>query len=163
MVAHELLVSLLATYSASEYLYGSRRRARCAALVTLAANALALLPSPVLHFHHKLPVVGASFLAALYCDTVIHRRQLSRGAFLTALLHAFVELLPLFPLLSLMLAFVFLEVGEFMEHLLGMSDARISHWFNQPIYFGVLYGPFAYLYVRVKALARGGTPLPMSV
>ena len=35
-----------------------------------------------------------------------------------------------------------------------MSEASISAWLNQPIYYSVLYGPFSYVYLRVKAVAR---------
>ena len=170
MVAQDLitlLVTLLVTYSTSEYLYGAPRRGKLAALAALGVNSFTLLPglspglSPVLEYKHKVPIVGVTFLGALYIDTVVYRRQLSRSGFFVALAHAAAQLVPLFPLFSLMIAFIFLEIGELMEHLLGMSDARISSWLNQPIYYGVLYGPFSYVYVRVKAYAKIGTALPV--
>ena len=162
MVVHELVVSLFATYASAEYLHGSRKRAVIAGVATLAANALAYLPALVfaVGIRIKLPLVATCYIAMLYVDTVILRRQFSWFEFLLALQEAFVRLLPLFPLFSIMFAFVFLEIGELCEHVLGMSDASISAWLNQPIYYGVLYGPFAYIYVRVRAVAKASTHLP---
>ena len=157
MPAYEVTLSLVATYGASEYLYGSQRRAGYAVVGALAANLLLLAPalSPLLGLKAKVPLVATIYVASLYVDTVACRGQFGGGAeFLSALMDAAVRLLPLFPLLSVMFAFVFLELGELCEHMLGMSDASISAWLNQPIYYGVLYGPFAYIYVRVKAVAR---------
>ena len=34
-------------------------------------------------------------------------------------------------------------------------------WLNQPIYYAVLHGPFAYVYVRVKAVAKASALLPV--
>ena len=162
MVLHEIVVSFLITYSSSEYLHGSRRRALYAATTALAANGLLLLPAaaPMLGLKSKVPIIAICFLAALYVDT---RRQLSRLQFLAELQEAAFRLVPLFPLFSILVAFMFLELGELMEHLLGMTEARISLWLNQPIYYGVLYGPFAYVYIRVKAAAKSSTLLPRSV
>ena len=162
MVLHELLVSLLATYASSEYLHGSRRRAIYAALAALAANVLLLLPAALapLATPYKIIVVALCFLSALYVDTVKWHGQLSSLDFFAALQEAASRLIPLFPVLSIMLAFVFLQVGELCEHLLGMSDASISALLNQPIYYGVLYGPFSYVYVHVKAVAKASTLLP---
>ena len=159
----ELVVSLLATYASSEYLHGSRRRAFYAGIATLAANMLALVPSltPTLQLTSKLPIVGCAYLAAMYADTV-GRNQLSRIQFLVALQAAFGRLIPLIPLLSVLIAFLFLELGELFEHVLGMSDANISELLNVPIYYGVLYGPFAFLYVLVKAEAKASTLLPVA-
>ena len=166
MVVHEIVVSVLATYASSEYLHGSRQRAIAATLAALAANALVFLPaalSPALGLKQKLPLVALTFLAALYADTVACRKQLTGLEFVVALQQATALLVPLFPLFSVAFAFFFLEIGELCEHVLGMSDASISAWLNRPIYYGVLYGPFAYVFVRVKAIARASTPLPRAV
>ena len=90
MVVHELLISLLAAYASSEYLHGSRRRACYAALATIAANVLLLLPArfaPSLTLKGKLPIVGATYVATLYADTV-GRTHLSRFQFVLALQEA---------------------------------------------------------------------------
>ena len=159
MAVTEIAVSLLCTYASSEYLHGSRKRAMYAVLAALVVTVMhatlaALLPA--LSVVSKLPLVGAIYLGALYADVVTYG-GLSRVEFARALTGAAVELMPLFPLFSIAFAFVFLELGELFERI------GISHlWLNQPIYYGVLYGPFCYLYVRVKAVARVSTLLPRS-
>ena len=160
MPAYELTLSLISTYGASEYMHGSQRRAGYAAVAALAANLLRLAPSmsPVLGLKHKVPLVATLYVATLYVDT---RGQLGRTEVLSQIVDATFRLLPIFPLLSVAFAFAFLGLGELCEHVLGMSDASISAWLNQPIYYDVLYGPFAFVYVRVKAVAgRTHTLLP---
>lgn len=155
MVALEISLSLLCTVAASEWLHGSRRRARLAALVALAINAGRLLPvtvyAPVLALEHKLPLIATCFLGALRAET---RGQLDASTFCRELLCATHRLLPMFPVLSILIAFLFLELGEVFQRV-GLPTV----WLNEPIYIGVLYGPFAYVYIRVKAVARTSTPL----
>ena len=156
----EVLTALILTHAASEYLHGSRRRALGCALAvvvlrTLAAAHAALDRFSALLFAVKVPLTAVLYVATLYCDTVVYHGQLSRVAFWAELCSAALRLLPLFPLLSLLIAFCFLEVGTVFER---MGWPTI--WLNSPIQYGVLYGPFAYIYVRVKAVAKTSTPLP---
>ena len=160
MVLHELVVSLLASYASSEYLHGSRRRAAFAIGAALAANGLLLLPTvmPALGLRSKVPVVAVCYIGTLYTDVVFFRRQLDWLQFCEALQEAVGRLMfPLFPLLSLLFAFIFLEIGELCER-----SGLPTLWLNDPIYYGVLYGPFAYLYVHVKAVAKAQTVLPVA-
>ena len=159
MVTQDLVVSLLATYAASEYLHGSRRRAAYAVLATLVFVWLPLA-LPALGLRSKVPLVAACFLVTLYVDV---RGNFTLTEFLAELAQACIQLLPLFPVFSVLFAFIFLELGELCEHVLGMSDANISLWLNWPIYYSVLYGPFAFVYVKVKAASKTSTLLPRSV
>ena len=154
MVEHELIVSLLASYASSEFLHGSRRRASIATALCFAANGLLWLPTaiPALALRFKVPLVALVYLAVLYADTA---SRLGGWKYIEALQDAIGRLIPLFPLFSLSMAFLFLEVGELCQRY-GFPTL----WLNDPIYFGVLYGPCAYLYVRVKAIAKVSALLP---
>uniref|UniRef100_A0A6U5DD88 Uncharacterized protein n=1 Tax=Calcidiscus leptoporus TaxID=127549 RepID=A0A6U5DD88_9EUKA len=156
----EILTALVLTLAASEYLHGSRRRALVCALTVGVANALAAAHAAITRWSAiiltvKVPLTAILYLVTCYWDTVVCNEQLSRAAFWAELHAAFVRLLPLFPLFSLLIAFLFLEVGTVFER---MGWPTI--WLNGPIHYGVLYGPFAYIYVRVKAVAKASTPLP---
>ena len=159
MVLHELVVSVLVSYASSEFLHGSRRRASIAACMALAVNALFLLSAvvlPTLALWSKVPLVAFVFFVVLYVDTA--SRLGGYWQYMGALHEAMGRLIPLFPLFSLAFAFLFLEIGELCERM-GLPTL----WLNDPIYYGVLYGPFLYLYVRVKAIAKASTLLPRSV
>ena len=158
VLEHELVVSVLATYASSEYLHGSRRRAFIAAVCCVAANGLLWLPVvlPALALYSKVPLAAGVFVTVLYADTA--SRLGGFWKFLGALQEAIGRLIPLFPFISLSIAFLFLEIGELFDHY-GIPTL----WLNNPIYYGVLYGPFAYLYIRVKAIAKVSTLLPRSV
>ena len=165
MVLHEILLSLLCTIAASEYLHGSRWRAFWAAIAALSVNTLLLLPAvvgpliqPVLALQSKVPLVALCFLVALHADTVLCRQQLSHAEFLMEVAAAVIRLLPLFSFLAIAIAFVFLEIGEACERL-GLK----TRWLDNPIYYGVLHGPFGYVYVSVRGIAKARTVLPMTL
>ena len=154
----EIMTSLLFTYASSEYLHGSRQRCALGTLAAVAAQLPSLVWSvrlPAVAGTVKLPVVAACFVSALYLDTVARHRIWTRRDFVAEVYDALMLLLPVFPVLSLLIAFVFLEVGEVFE-----SVGLPTSWLNDPIYYGVLYGPFAYVYVRVKARANLSMLLP---
>ena len=161
MSATEILASILCTYASSEYLHGSRKRALYAAFAALFVTIVHATQDwvaemlPALGIVSKVPLVAAVYCGTLYADAVVYG-GMRRVQFARAFTGALMELLPLFPLLSIAFAFVFLEMGELSERL-GMGHK----WLNVPIYYGVLYGPFCYLYVRVKAVARASTLLPI--
>jgi hypothetical protein len=166
MALLEIITSLICTYAASEWLHGTKRRAliaACAAALAQAAAAalrsmlpilteLSVLPDVV-----KVPVVAVCFLGLLYVDTVVRSRRLNRDDFIGEVGAATLRLLPLFPLFSLVIAFALLEVGEACERM-GLPTA----WLNGPIYYGMFYGPFAYVYISVKAVAKASTLLPLA-
>ena len=165
MAVLEVIVSLLCTYASSEYLHGSKRRALwaglaavCFALMPVIATAASELLAPVLHLRFKVPLVAVCYIGTLYVDVVVYQKKLGGIEFVREVLDAAVALLPLFPFFSIGIAFIFLEVGELFEHYHIPTESL-----NQPIYYGVLYGPFAYVYVRVKRVAKVSTILPRSV
>ena len=65
------------------------------------------------------------------------------------------RLAPLCPLLSVLIGAGFLAFAQACEAL-----ALPTAWLNWPVYYGTLYGPFASVYVSVKAAARTHVPLP---
>mmetsp|Transcript_47490 Transcript_47490/g.78593 ORF Transcript_47490/g.78593 Transcript_47490/m.78593 type:complete len:162 (-) Transcript_47490:279-764(-) len=158
----ELATSLLITYAGSEYLHGSRSRSIFAVLAVAALQAASLIvwPAglPTLLLTFKVPIVAFCYVLALYLDTVVRCQLLSHSDFGWALLDALRRLVPMFPMLSLLIAFGFLELGEVMEHV-GLPTI----WLNAPIYYGCLYGPFACIYMRVKAVAKLSSPLPRTL
>jgi hypothetical protein len=58
---------------------------------------------------------------------------------------AFLKILPAYPFLAVLISFMFLFVINLWEFLHLPLE-----WLNDPIYYCVLYGPFAYTYVHVK-------------
>ena len=71
--------------------------------------------------------------------------MLRLGSFLPKVGWAFVKILPAYPLLAVLISFVFLFVINLWEALHLPNE-----WLNAPIYYGTLYGPFAWVYVYVK-------------
>ena len=125
----------------------------------LGAQGLAALPNPMsiqVPGFLKLPLATVCFLGCLYFDTV-GRSCLSRSNFVGEVGAATLELLPYFPLLSLLIACALLGLGELWEHA-GLPTS----WLNGPIYYGIFYGPFAYVYIRVKAVAKASSLLPLA-
>lgn len=111
----------------------------------------------------KLFLAAASYVLALYAD--IHRdrsvgqrekhsssqptkpkRMPFRSVFLPKVGWAFLKILPAYPFLAVLISFVFLFVIDLWEKVLHLP----LEWLNNPIYYGTLYGPFAYTYVHVK-------------
>ena len=115
----------------------------------------------------KVGVAATSYVLALYAD--IHRERTTpaaettepkrssskngsgkktmpfRSVFLPKVGWAFLKILPAYPFLAVLFSFGFLFVVDLWE-LLGLP----LEWLNMPIYYGTLYGPFAYTYVHVK-------------
>jgi hypothetical protein len=58
---------------------------------------------------------------------------------------AFCQVLPAYPFLAVLISFVFMFVISIWEALHLPLE-----WLNAPIYYGTLYGPFAWVYVLVK-------------
>ena len=97
---------------------------------------------------------ATAYVVALYIDVryqhrLSHRRRSSSvlrlGSFLPKVGWAFVKILPAYPLLAVLISFVFLFVINLWEALHLPNE-----WLNAPIYYGTLCGPFAWVYVYVK-------------
>jgi hypothetical protein len=107
----------------------------------------------------KVLVAAATYVVCLYYD--IHRRAplLTVPAFLAKVGWAFLKVLPAYPFLAVLISCVFLFVINIWEAL-GLPD----EWLNAPIYYGTLYGPFAWVYVHVKQQVLGEvSSLPVHV
>ena len=108
----------------------------------------ALSPISVL----RTDVVACAFVGACYWD-LCHRQHphtlLPRSHFLPLLARAVTWIFFLFPLLAIAIAVVFLAIAAVVDAL------AINHDFLQrPVYFGVLYGPWAGTYLLMKRWAR---------
>lgn len=103
--------------------------------------------------------MALAFHTALYIDCVRHG-PLPAGEFLLAVAEAFMRLMPLCPLLSVLIGAIFLVVAQVCETL-----SLPTAWLNWPIYYCTLYGPCAFVYVNVKlsvkAAARTNKILPV--
>ena len=85
------------------------------------------------------------YLVALYVDC---RRLLPSITFQTFLRHvaaAFCRVAPIYPILAVIISFVFMFVISLFEHLHLPLE-----WLNWPVYYGTLYGPFYFMYLFVK-------------
>ena len=155
----EIATGLLVTYVSSEWLYGSKRRAFSGVAVLAALHALSAVLSslvwPSLPAAVRVPLVAVAFISTLYVDCVRYG-QLPPGDFVQAVVEAIVRLLPLCPLLSVLIGAGFLVVAQACEAL----DLPTA-WLNWPVYYGIMYGPFASVYVSVKAAARTHALLPI--
>ena len=103
-------------------------------------------------FFHLPRIIFAAvtYMICLYYD--IHRRAplLTLPAFLAKVGWAFLRVLPAYPFLAVLISFVFLFVINIWEAL-GLP----LEWLNAPIYYGTLYGPFAWVYTQVKRQVLG--------
>lgn len=93
----------------------------------------------------KILFCAAAYLGALYVDC---RRVLPSITLKTFGRHvgaAFCRVAPAYPILAVLISFVFMFVISLFEHL-----HLPLHWLNWPIYYGTLYGPFSFMYLIVK-------------
>ena len=93
----------------------------------------------------KILFAAVSYVVALYVDCRRVSPKLTLGEFLPAVAWAFLRVIPVYPFLAVLISFVFLFVIAIVEGL-GLPE----DWLNWPIYYGTLYGPFSYVYWRVK-------------
>ena len=161
----EVVNALFLTYVASEYLVaedlpsrraGRRSIPRSTLVMALIAGLVNILDRVTgaqdiannlfqgfLHLP-RVCFVAAMYIVALYID-VTRRASLPPGKFLKKVGWQFLKVLPWYPFLAVLISFVFLFVINLWEALhLPME------WLNAPIYYGTLYGPFAWVYVQVK-------------
>lgn len=71
------------------------------------------------------------------------------SAFLPKVGHAFIRVLPAYPFMAVAISFCFMFVISLWEALHLPLE-----WLNGPIYYGTLYGPFAWIYIHVKTRVR---------
>ena len=116
----------------------------------------------------KFCLAASSYVLALYIDVHYDRQRSSsnnsdnsknsksskirrkilpfKSVFLPKVLWAFLKILPAYPFLAVLISFLFLFVVDIWEYIFHLP----LEWLNKPIYYGTLYGPFAYTYVYVK-------------
>jgi hypothetical protein len=95
----------------------------------------------------KILLVAILYVLALYLDCrqqQVHQ-PLETRKYLRILLHAFLQVLPVYPLLAIAISFGFLILINVFEVLHLSLDIL-----NMPIYYGTLYGPFSLVYYKVK-------------
>jgi hypothetical protein len=164
----EVLNALFLTYIVTEYLLASNldmRRADwsqrilqhqniIAALILAAFNMLERITGAAdvvkdvfQGFIHAPKIVFAAicYILALRADCKRVSPQLGWRAFLYKVLIAFLYVLPVYPALAVLISFGFLIVINIFEMLHLNED--ILNW---PIYYGTLYGPFSFVYWKVK-------------
>lgn len=118
--------------------------------------------SPIL----KVGIAATSYVVTLYID--VHRQRLRpstttptgkgrearratterrrrkripfRSVYLPQVGWAFLRILPAYPFLAVLISFLFLFVIDIWDYVFHLP---VEYW-NKPIYYGTLYGPFAY-------------------
>ena len=105
----------------------------------------------------RVVLAALSFSCACYFDT---RRlaafDLTPVAFLSVLWRAFLlAFLPAFPFLAVGVSFALFILVSLLEF-----ASLPTSWLNAPIYYGTLYGPFAFLYWYAKKRVLEGGALP---
>lgn len=93
----------------------------------------------------KVLFAALAYIICLYFDIRRRAPLLQVPAFLAKVGWAFLKVLPAYPFLAVLISFIFLFVINIWEAL-GLP----LEWLNAPIYYGTLYGPFAWVYVHVK-------------
>ena len=147
----EVLNALFLTYIATEYSSVTLCALPC--LVVVAVNLVERLSflgaavSNVLHQFLHIPKVlfaAISFVVLLYDCRRVHP-TLRVLPYLQQVGLAFLYVLPVYPFLAVLISFGFLFIINIFEFL--HLNEEILNW---PIYYGVLYGPFSFVYWRVK-------------
>lgn len=112
-------------------------------------GAAAVLHSGLQGFLHLPKILFAAiiYVLALFidCRQLCHGELLFFKMFLPMVSRAFVRVLPVYPFLAVLISFGFLFVINLFEFLHLPEE-----WLNLPIYYGTLYGPFSFVYWKVK-------------
>ena len=166
----EVANALFLTYLASEYLVAedyssSHRSSRIPILSVVAMGVVVLIinlldrvtgameiANEVLQGFLHLPRVlfaATAYMVALYIDIRRLDRSWTLTKFLIRVGLAFCKVLPAYPFLAVLISVVFMFVINLWEALHLPLE-----WLNAPIYYGTLYGPFAWVYVSVKRQVR---------
>mmetsp|Transcript_14140 Transcript_14140/g.13660 ORF Transcript_14140/g.13660 Transcript_14140/m.13660 type:complete len:193 (-) Transcript_14140:51-629(-) len=94
----------------------------------------------------KIFFAASSFLLLLYIDCCRQSTlAFSNGYFLRVLFTSLLHILPMYPFLAALVSFGFLFIITVFEFLHLPLD-----YLNNPIYYGVLYGPLSLIYWNVK-------------
>ena len=161
----EVLNAIFLTYIATEYSLASQSlrnsqidwkhsRYVLPCLVVVAVNLVERLSllgaavSDVLHQFLHIPKVlfaALSYVVVLYYDCRRVHPTLRVLPYLQQVGLAFLYVLPVYPFLAVLISFGFLFIINIFEFL--HLNEEILNW---PIYYGVLYGPFSFVYWRVK-------------
>jgi hypothetical protein len=124
-------------------------------------SGLAVAANGALQGFLHLPRIGfaaAAYVVALFIDCRRVSPSLQAGNFLRTVGLAFLYVLPVYPFLAVLISFVFMVVIRLFE-VLNLP----LEWLNAPIYYGTLYGPFSFVYFRVKQrIVHDRTSLPSS-
>lgn len=107
----------------------------------------------------RILFAGSAYILGLYLDIRYHCNihNMTIQAFSAKVGWAFLRVLPAYPFLAVVISFVFLFVINIWEAF-GLPDSAL----NAPIYYGTLYGPFAWVYVYVKRqFCAEATSLPV--
>ncbi|KAL7581159.1 hypothetical protein ACA910_005949 [Epithemia clementina (nom. ined.)] len=186
----EILNALFLTYLATEYLVISNQQLDrpspqqqwkagrqllkhhnvAAALLVLLCNlverfsgfssSLVWIQAGLQQFLHapKILLVAFLYMITLYWDCRRVVRHLPLPAFVRQVGLAFCYVLPVYPALAVLISCGFFFLLTILDLL--RIDANFLNW---PIYYGTLYGPFSFVYWKVKrSVVEERTFLPMS-
>jgi hypothetical protein len=93
----------------------------------------------------KIIFAAVCYVLTLYADCKRVSPKLGLGDFLPKVGWTFLRVLPAYPFLAVLISFGFLFVISLCEFLHLPLE-----WLNWPIYYGTLYGPFSFVYWKVK-------------
>lgn len=172
MMISEIVNSLAVTYLATEYLTSSQaslslsswwslllqNRSNVIALVAIviiinifdrisgATHAIRELFDELYHIPIKPILVALAYVFTLYVDCRYRcDSKLQFNKFIKNVGVAFLYVLPVYPFLAVLISFGFLIVINIFEFF--NIPLSILNW---PIYYGTLYGPFSFVYWKVK-------------
>ena len=97
----------------------------------------------ILHQHHQQYLDGTRPITKE--SLILLSSILSWKNFLPRIFRYFLRILPIYPIMAVVISFIFLFVISIFEILHISTDIL-----NAPIYYGTLYGPFSYIYYHVK-------------
>jgi hypothetical protein len=107
----------------------------------------------------KILFAAIVYILALRVDCLGVAPYLGWKAFLYKVGVAFLYVLPVYPALAVLISFGFLIVINIFE-ILHLNEDIL----NFPIYYGTLYGPFSFVYWKVKGdILEERTTLPTSI
>lgn len=112
--------------------------------VTGAADVINEVLQGFLHLP-KVAFAAIVYMVALYFDCKRVAKVLTLKTFLPLVGKAFCRVLPVYPFLAVAISFVFMIVINVFEAL--HLPLELLNW---PIYYGTLYGPFSFVYWKVK-------------
>jgi hypothetical protein len=105
-----------------------------------------LLHLPLWLWPIKIPLIALVYLGILWVDCSRNIQiKAAKSLFFAQVFRSILILIPLFPMFAVVIAAGFLLIGFLMQLLQISTD-----YLNWPIYYGVMYGPFAFIYIDVK-------------